>query len=230
MHSKSTTYLTAKEYEFDVKLPTGFYAVRDVNSETSVKMDRFNSDEKMQVLDHEDDASSKESSQGDVPSETEDLNKENVNQKKKAVSKITITSRKRPSTNETSENLSLNKSISPEKKSTPPAKRNKTNGKAQESADSTPSGRRSTRNKKTTHVESDGELEKKEESEQDEEELAVEEDGQEAEEEEATIGSMSSKKASPKKSKVSVKKVDVKKTVEQKSPDQVKNLPVRAST
>lgn len=49
LHSKSTTYLTAKEYEFDVKLPHGFYAIRDINSD-SKKIDRFNSDEKMEKL------------------------------------------------------------------------------------------------------------------------------------------------------------------------------------
>lgn len=50
MYSKSTTYLTAKEYEFDVKLPVGFYAARDNSSESSIKIDRFNSEENMKKL------------------------------------------------------------------------------------------------------------------------------------------------------------------------------------
>ena len=39
MHSKSFTYLTSKEYDFDVKLPTGFYSIRENNTEINIDDD-----------------------------------------------------------------------------------------------------------------------------------------------------------------------------------------------
>lgn len=94
MHSKSTTYLTAKEYEFDVKLPHGFYAIRDVNSENSIKIDRFNSDEKMEKLQaKENDSFKNKSGSSDSPHNSSaecseiEVDKENVSEKPKTKSK-----------------------------------------------------------------------------------------------------------------------------------------------
>ena len=87
LHSKSTTYLTAKEFEFDVKLPTGFYAVKDVNSESNIKMDRFNSNEDSGLNQGKE---NKKSSQADVSTASEEIevDKENLHEpKKKTVSK-----------------------------------------------------------------------------------------------------------------------------------------------
>lgn len=38
MHSKSSTYLTAKEYQFDVKLPGGFFSVRENGNSTQQQL------------------------------------------------------------------------------------------------------------------------------------------------------------------------------------------------
>lgn len=89
LHSKSTTYLTAKEYEFDVKLPHGFYAIRDVNSDSSKKIDRFNSDEKMEKLQaKENDSLKNKSGSSDSPQNSSadgseiEVDKENVSSAK----------------------------------------------------------------------------------------------------------------------------------------------------
>ena len=84
MYSKSTTYLAAKEYEFDVKLPTGFYATRDNNSESSIKIDRFNSEENMKKLQaketEEDDDTNSEANSDQIEVDKENLS---VNSKPK---------------------------------------------------------------------------------------------------------------------------------------------------
>ena len=89
LHSKSTTYLTSKEYEFDVKLPHGFYAIRDVNSESSGKIDRFNSDERMEKEAKDSLKNKSASSENSAHNSTEEieLDKENVSAKPKAKSK-----------------------------------------------------------------------------------------------------------------------------------------------
>jgi hypothetical protein len=42
MHSKSSNYLAPKEYQFDVKLPSGFFAVRDASAASTQHQEKIN--------------------------------------------------------------------------------------------------------------------------------------------------------------------------------------------
>lgn len=254
MHSKSTSYLTAKEFKFDVKLPTGFYALRDVSSEVSARIDKFNSEERMDALSSQDSSEMPVNEIEDLDNITCDLPAANStvviqNVAKKTVSKIVVTKiRKRPSAinkytnDDDDDSISTTSTKTPEKlvKDLPPAKRNKLNVSSQNSVDSTPT-RRSARNKKVASpVVSEREESDNESSSQSPKKKSrkEEEEKVEPEEETATIKSMSSKKT-PRKtaaSAVSTPTPSAKKSTvlttkssKPKSPE-AKRMPVRAST